>query len=101
MINAQNAANTEVFRVEKAVEPQDVGGTLGISASLESLTRVIAPAVGGFLLAQFGAIGPGLFTALVMFWVVSFVWRHLVHGTDAMPPATGSQGGEMIGGSAG
>ncbi|MCB0070270.1 MAG: MFS transporter [Caldilineaceae bacterium] len=85
----------------KAVEPQDVGGTLGISASLESLTRVIAPAVGGFLLAQFGAVGPGLFTALVMFWVVSFVWRHLVHGTDAMPPAAGSQGGEMISGSAG
>lgn len=65
----------------KAVEPQDVGGTLGISASLESLTRVIAPTIGGLLLAQFGAVGPGLFTALVMAWVVSFVWRRLLHTT--------------------
>lgn len=93
----------------KVVEPQDVGGTLGISASLESMTRVLAPTVGGLLLAQFGAVGPGLFTALVMVWVVSFVWRRLLHtGSKAAP--TGSfvgtadvrepAGEQVVGGSA-
>jgi DHA1 family tetracycline resistance protein-like MFS transporter len=82
----------------KAVEPQDVGGTLGISASLESLTRIIAPSVGGILLAQFGAVGPGLFTALVMFWVVSFTWRHLMRGSDAQPITAPMAGSPDVGG---
>jgi MFS family permease len=41
----------------KAVTREEIGGTLGISTSLESVTRVIAPSVGGFLLGSVGALG--------------------------------------------
>ncbi len=68
----------------KSVYPEEIGGTLGLSASVESTTRVIAPSVGGFLLGQFGAWAPGIFAALLMGWVVTFVYRRLVVNPD--PP---------------
>jgi len=71
----------------KAVYPEEVGGTLGLSASLESLTRVVAPSAGGVLLQQVGAWAPGVFSALIMAWVVSFAWRRLIARPDApLPP---------------
>lgn len=68
----------------KAVYPEAIGGTLGISAALESLTRVIAPALGGLLLAQFGPLGPGLFCGIIMFGVVGYAWQRLLVNPD--PP---------------
>jgi DHA1 family tetracycline resistance protein-like MFS transporter len=68
----------------KAVYSEEVGGTLGLSVSLESLTRVIAPSVGGLLLDRLGTSAPGVFGALIMVWVVSFVWRRLIVKPD--PP---------------
>jgi DHA1 family tetracycline resistance protein-like MFS transporter len=68
----------------KAVYPEEVGGTLGLSTSLESLTRVIAPSAGGVLLGRLGTAAPGVFGALIMLWVVSFVWRRLIVNPD--PP---------------
>ena len=47
----------------KAVEPQEIGGILGLSASIESATRVIAPTLGGILLGRLGAWAPGTFGA--------------------------------------
>jgi DHA1 family tetracycline resistance protein-like MFS transporter len=73
--------------LSKSVHPEEVGGTLGLSASLESLTRVIAPSLGGFLLGSIGAWAPGAFVALVMTWVSSFAWRRIVVNPDpALPP---------------
>lgn len=66
----------------KSVYAEEVGGTLGLSASLESLTRVIAPSTGGFLLERLGTWAPGVFSALVMVWVVSFVWWGLIVRPD-------------------
>jgi DHA1 family tetracycline resistance protein-like MFS transporter len=77
----------------KSVYPEEIGGTLGLSASVDSLTRVIAPSAGGFLLEAFGTWAPGVFSALVMGWVITFVWRRIVVNPDpALPPrvATGS-----------
>jgi DHA1 family tetracycline resistance protein-like MFS transporter len=71
----------------KAVTSEEVGGTLGLSTSLESLTRVIAPSLGGFLLGQLGAWAPGLLAAIIMSWVSSFVWRRLFVNPD--PPLAG------------
>jgi DHA1 family tetracycline resistance protein-like MFS transporter len=68
----------------KSVYPEEVGGTLGLSTSLESLTRVVAPSVGGVLLGRLGSAAPGVFGALIMLWVVSFVWRRLIVNPD--PP---------------
>jgi DHA1 family tetracycline resistance protein-like MFS transporter len=50
----------------KSVEPPEIGGTLGLAASLESLTRVISPTLGGLLLQNLGPAAPGLFGALVL-----------------------------------
>ena len=68
----------------KSVYPEEIGGTLGLATSVESLTRVIAPSVGGLLLEFIGVWAPGIFSALVMTWVVSFVWRRIV--VNPAPP---------------
>ena len=68
----------------KSVRPEEIGGTLGLAASVESLTRVVAPSLGGALFEYFGAWAPGMFGALVMAWVVSFVWRRIIVNPD--PP---------------
>ena len=62
----------------KSVQPVEIGGTLGLAASLESLTRVIAPSLGGLLLQNLGPAAPGLFGALVLVPLAVFVWRKLV-----------------------
>jgi DHA1 family tetracycline resistance protein-like MFS transporter len=64
--------------ISKSVHKDEIGGILGISASLEALTRVIAPSVGGFLLEYVGRWAPGVFTALLMAWAVSFAYRHII-----------------------
>jgi len=58
----------------KAVAPQEIGGILGLSAAVESSTRIIAPLLGGFLLQQIGAWAPGAFGAVVMVGVSIFVF---------------------------
>ena len=64
--------------ISKSVGRDEVGGILGISASLELFTRVIAPTVGGFLLAYVGKWAPGVFAALLMIWAVSFAYRRII-----------------------
>jgi DHA1 family tetracycline resistance protein-like MFS transporter len=58
----------------KAVSPQEVGGILGLSASVESATRIFAPVIGGALLQQVGTWAPGAFGALVMAGVFAYVF---------------------------
>lgn len=57
----------------KAVTPQEIGGILGISASVESSTRIIAPILGGALLEKVGTWSPGAFGAIVMVGVTIYV----------------------------
>jgi DHA1 family tetracycline resistance protein-like MFS transporter len=64
--------------ISKSVSRDEIGGILGISASLEALTRVVAPTVGGFLLGSIGQWAPGVFTALLMAWAVSFAYRRII-----------------------
>ena len=52
--------------ISKAVPPVEVGGTLGIAAALESLTRVISPSVGGLMLSLFTPALPGLVSAALL-----------------------------------
>lgn len=58
----------------KAVEAQEVGGILGLSASVESATRIFAPVIGGALLQQLGTWAPGVFSGVVMIGVFFYVW---------------------------
>ena len=48
------------------MQPQEIGGILGFSASIESSTRILAPVLGGYLLQSFGTWSPGAFGAVVM-----------------------------------
>ncbi len=64
--------------ITKAVQPQEIGGILGISGSLEALTRVIAPTVGGFLLGRIGTWAPGIFSSVLMSWAVWFAYRRII-----------------------
>ncbi|MGC1378171.1 MAG: MFS transporter [Anaerolineales bacterium] len=58
----------------KAVAAQEIGGILGLSASVESSTRILAPALGGFLLQQVGTWAPGAAGALIMAGLLVYVW---------------------------
>lgn len=64
--------NSAITRAAPRVE---AGGLLGLSASLESLTRVIAPSLGGLLLDKVGAPAPGVFSAVILAWLSFYVWR--------------------------
>jgi DHA1 family tetracycline resistance protein-like MFS transporter len=68
----------------KVVRSEEVGGTLGLAASVESLTRVIAPSVGGFLIGSLGTWAPGIASALILSWAATFAWRRLIVNPD--PP---------------
>jgi DHA1 family tetracycline resistance protein-like MFS transporter len=70
--------------LSKAVYPEEVGGTLGLSASLESLTRVISPTAGGILIGSLGTWAPGVVGGLIMLGTVSYAWRRLIVKPD--PP---------------
>jgi len=73
----------------KSVYPEEVGGTLGLAASLESFSRVIAPSLGGALLGQIGAWSPGLLGAVIMGWLISFAYRRLIANPDPPLPTRG------------
>jgi DHA1 family tetracycline resistance protein-like MFS transporter len=61
--------------LSKAVSPAEIGGTLGLSAGLESLSRVVAPSGGGFLLQRLGTWAPGAASAGILFLLTVFVFR--------------------------
>jgi DHA1 family tetracycline resistance protein-like MFS transporter len=60
--------------ISRAVDPQEVGGILGLSASVESSTRILAPILGGALLEQFGTWAPGALGAVLMAGLLAYVW---------------------------
>lgn len=61
----------------KAVDPQEIGGILGLAASIESSTRIIAPILGGALLERVGAWSPGAFGAIIMAGVTIYVFSKI------------------------
>jgi MFS transporter, DHA1 family, tetracycline resistance protein len=71
----------------KAVTPQEIGGILGLGASIDSLTRVFAPALGGALLTGLGTWAPGLFGALVLAGLSVYVWRTVLDGPNPPVPS--------------
>jgi DHA1 family tetracycline resistance protein-like MFS transporter len=64
--------------ISKSVHRDEVGGILGIAGSLEAFTRVIAPSVGGLLLQSLGIWAPGVFSAVIMGWAVTFAYRRII-----------------------
>ncbi len=74
----------------KAVAPQEIGGILGLSASVESSTRIIAPILGGALLEKVGVWSPGAFGAIVMVsvtvYVIAKIYNHPLVITPKQEP---------------
>jgi DHA1 family tetracycline resistance protein-like MFS transporter len=73
--------------ISKAVYPEEVGGALGLSSSLESLTRVISPAASGFLLGRFGASVPGIVGAAILLLLLPYAWQRLIANPDPPLPS--------------
>jgi DHA1 family tetracycline resistance protein-like MFS transporter len=70
----------------KSVYPEEVGGILGLSASIGSLTRVVSPIVGAFLLDRVGTSAPGLGGAVLMAWLIVYTWREVLFVPDLVCP---------------
>ncbi len=67
-----------------SVPPQEMGDALGTSSAFESLSRVIAPSVGGWLLGAVGTWVPGTLGAVLLAGLAVFAWRRLIVNPD--PP---------------
>jgi DHA1 family tetracycline resistance protein-like MFS transporter len=80
--------------ITKSVHPDEIGGALGLSASLESLTRVLAPALGGLLIQRLGASSLGVVAGVLMIWLVTYIWRRLVANPDPPLPRRGKVAAE-------
>jgi len=65
--------------ITKQVKQSEVGGTLGLSASIGSLTRVIAPMCSGYLIDRFGVWCPGLLGGILMGFMSVFVYQNKIH----------------------
>jgi DHA1 family tetracycline resistance protein-like MFS transporter len=63
----------------KSVAQTEIGGTLGLSSSLESLTRVIAPSLGGLMIERLGSAAPGLFGFAIMAILFSYAYRFILN----------------------
>jgi DHA1 family tetracycline resistance protein-like MFS transporter len=61
----------------KSVGTEEIGGILGLSTSLESMTSIFTPIMGGFLIGSLGTWAPGLFAALVTGSLALFVRRKI------------------------
>lgn len=70
--------------LSKAVLPAEIGGTLGLSTSVESLTRVVAPSIGGALLGALGTSAPGIAGAVLLAGLFPYAWYRLLLCPD--PP---------------
>ncbi len=52
--------------LSKSVPVNETGEIMGISAAMESITRIVAPALGGWLIGSLSPIAPGLLSALLL-----------------------------------
>ena len=52
--------------LSKAVPANETGEIMGISAAMESITRIVAPALGGWLIGSLSSVAPGLLSAVLL-----------------------------------
>jgi DHA1 family tetracycline resistance protein-like MFS transporter len=63
--------------LSKAVPADEVGGILGVQTSIMSLTRVVAPVIGAFLLDRVTVWAPGVLAGVLTLAVLPYAWRTL------------------------
>lgn len=72
-------ANTIInSSISKVVAPEEVGGMLGINTSVENITRVISPTVGGVLFGSLGMWALGIFSAIMILIAVTVAYKRIV-----------------------
>jgi DHA1 family tetracycline resistance protein-like MFS transporter len=77
-------ANTIVgSALTKAVYPDEVGGIIGLSTSVGSLTRIPAPALAGALIQSVGVWAPGVLAGVVTVAIVPYAYTRLIKRPDA------------------
>lgn len=67
----------------KAVHPDEVGGIVGLSTSVGSLTRIPAPSVAGLLLQAVGVWAPGVLAGVLTAAIVPYAYARLIRRPDA------------------
>ena len=70
-----------------SVRPEEMGDALGTSSAFESLSRVIAPSVGGWLLGAAGTWAPGALGGVLLAGLAVFAYRRLIVNPDPPLPA--------------
>jgi DHA1 family tetracycline resistance protein-like MFS transporter len=65
-------------QLTKSVYRDEVGGTLGLSASLQTLAQIVAPGLGGLLLDNAGTWSVGLLGGLIMAWALVVIRRRVL-----------------------
>ena len=64
-------------QLTKTVFREEVGGTLGLSSSLQTLAQIVAPGIGGLLSDSLGPWSMGVLGGLIMAWTYSFARRRV------------------------
>jgi len=72
----------------KAVGPDEAGGVLGVSASLESSTRAIAPSTGGVMIQLFGSWSPGVLGAGIVAAMTVYAYNAILNGKRSVTSST-------------
>jgi DHA1 family tetracycline resistance protein-like MFS transporter len=87
-------------QLTQAVRPEEVGGILGLSTSLQTLAQIVSPGAGGALLDRIGTWAPGVVGGGLMFWTAWFAGRRLLaspanatapRGASSRPPDKASE----------
>lgn len=78
-ISAASSVLNTVLRsgLTKAVTSEEIGGILGFSTTLESMTNIVTPVIGGFLIGSVGTWAPGAFSGLIMVILFLYALRHI------------------------
>jgi MFS transporter, DHA1 family, tetracycline resistance protein len=71
--------------VTKAVDREEIGGTLGLMSSLESGINILAPLIGGVLIGSIGTWAPGTLASVLMLWSALFIARRFPIGPRLSP----------------
>ncbi len=64
--------------ISKAVTPEEIGGMLGVSTSVENVTRVVSPAIGGLLFGSVGMWALGVFSAVMILMAIWLAYQRIV-----------------------
>jgi DHA1 family tetracycline resistance protein-like MFS transporter len=70
-------------QLTKSVYRDEVGGTLGLSSSMQTLAQIVSPGLGGAMLDTVGTWSVGVLAGLIMLWTLSVVRRRVLSISEA------------------